>query len=604
MAIANVQIKSGIADDTASISITPDSNVTAGNLLIVYAMKYSPSDADVFVAGDLSKSSGTATIGTVTLDVQNLWDAGSDGVMAGIYSVPVTGTGSLTLQITGDSGCWFFIVVQEVSGADTSASRVAGTNSAPDTSSPYDSGTVALTGGGIFATCLSTYSLFALTFTPDAAFTLADEQESADHMTGAAAYRIVTTNTTDSGTFTSSANDDGVIVLAVYKESSGAATLTVSVSDAVSVSESANVAIETTALTVNLNDAVEVTDTPSAVLPNALAVNVADTVTVGENYDVALVGAPADLDVSVSDTVFVIEPTFVGFETPVVTVIDNVTVGESVTVILPDALITAVADAITLAENHVAEVVTTITASETVSAAESAAVILPDALAVDIADAVTIDEAFDVNVVAFGTLTVSVDDAITADESVNVDMTDLEAGVQDAAGVTDTAIADVITDIAAGESVTVAESVTVILPDALFVTVSDETSVTDETSVAIGSLPDLYVSVAESVELSESASALFGCAVYVTETVTADDIASAALPDALGVAPSDVITTLDAASASIVGTIYIVQVSESVAVAEIINAQPASMSDTGWSRFNRQWQRARKHYVKTGRFHK
>lgn len=331
----------------------------------------------------------------------------------------------------------------------------------------------------------------------------------------------------------------------------GGGTLSVTVSDSITVSENVTVAVETTALTVNLNDAVEVTDTPSAVLPNALAVNVADTVTVGENYDVALEGAPADLDVSVSDTVFVIEPSFVGFETPVVTVVDNVTVGESVTVILPDALITAVADAITLAENHVAEVVTTIAASEAVGVSESTSVslpdalalavseavsvsesvavepvtanvslsegvtvaegveaVLPDALVVDVSDGVTVTESASVNLPIAGTYTVNVNESIVTAESVSLTVSAPQVGAADTVGVAESAGAEVGgPQVNVSDAVTVGEGVALFVNEAgaLGVNVSDGASLAEAVTLALNTL---VIASQESIGLSEAASVL------------------------------------------------------------------------------------------------
>lgn len=90
------------------------SNVTSGNLLVLAV--HIASTTVVVDATSLTKSAGTATIGTVTY--------GSDfntatSAQGGYYAVPVTGTGSLTLLLTfnsGTSNCNLF--GWEVSGQD------------------------------------------------------------------------------------------------------------------------------------------------------------------------------------------------------------------------------------------------------------------------------------------------------------------------------------------------------------------------------------------------------------------------------------------------------------------------------------------------------
>lgn len=221
MAISRVQFGGTQAADTSSISIATGSNVTAGNLLVVYGMKYSPSDTDILVIGDLTKTAGTATLGTITLDVDHFYDHGTDGVMAAVYSVPITGSGSLTLQITSDSGSYLAIAYEEVSGADTSGTRLEATNEATGNSVSPDSGNCTAAGGAIFCGCAATYAIAGHTWTQDGAFTQIYEQETIDHVTAAAASRIVTTGTTDSASWTISTGYNWVAVCAVYKEASG-----------------------------------------------------------------------------------------------------------------------------------------------------------------------------------------------------------------------------------------------------------------------------------------------------------------------------------------------------------------------------------------------
>src|SRR5688572_25975197 len=101
MAIAHVQSGGNFANNTTAVTRSIGT-VTAGSLIVVGGKKFSPS-TDAFVAGDCTKSAGTATIDTVTLDRgHNLDMAGGSGWgSAALWSAIVTGSGTLTMQVGG-----------------------------------------------------------------------------------------------------------------------------------------------------------------------------------------------------------------------------------------------------------------------------------------------------------------------------------------------------------------------------------------------------------------------------------------------------------------------------------------------------------------------
>lgn len=216
---ANVQNNSTIVDNAASASLAFAGNVTAGNLLLIYITKYTNA-ADAFVLGDLTKSAGTATLGTITMDVERQYNAtGAEHISAVVYSVPVTGSGSCTFQISSIANSYFVMAVQEISGADIGAARVAGTNEANGASGAPDSGNVTSTAGALFAGVLGTYVVSSTTHTLDAAFTLIVESEDGSaHQSGSIGYRIVGSGTTDSASWTAPTTIPWVAVLAVYKD--------------------------------------------------------------------------------------------------------------------------------------------------------------------------------------------------------------------------------------------------------------------------------------------------------------------------------------------------------------------------------------------------
>lgn len=225
MAIAHVQSRGNYADNATSISLAFTGNVTAGNLLIIMADKYSPSN-DAFAAADCTKSAGTATIGTITLDVsQNVNASGSDYMANGIWSVPVTGSGSCTIQVAGGvAGSYWIIGIVEVSGADTGASRLEDSSTGTANSSAVSSGDGTSAGGAIFVGIHGVYTGSTRTITPDAAFSAIYEQEDVAHNIGAAEYRIVTTGTTDSASWSLDSGHLWMAAVVVYKESGAAVT--------------------------------------------------------------------------------------------------------------------------------------------------------------------------------------------------------------------------------------------------------------------------------------------------------------------------------------------------------------------------------------------
>lgn len=211
-----VQSAEGLADSATSVALAYGSNVTAGNRLIVIVSRFTVATTDPFVAGDLTKTAGTATIGTVALDAEdtNSTDA-SNQVNVGIFSVAVTGTGSLTLGVAGNTGNYWWINVTEWSGlADAAAEDSA---VATGTSTAASSGDATTAGAGLFIAAVASNAPEAVTLTKDAAFTdLHEEEDGSAHAVGASAYRIVASGTTDAGTFTLGASHEWAAAIAAY----------------------------------------------------------------------------------------------------------------------------------------------------------------------------------------------------------------------------------------------------------------------------------------------------------------------------------------------------------------------------------------------------
>jgi hypothetical protein len=210
---AIVQTKTVSASNASSVDAVFDSNVTNGNL-IVFVVGVDPGQ-ETWVAGDLAKQAGTATIGTIALDVQEY--VGSDYSVA-IWSIPVTGTGSLTLRLSCAAGSTPYVSTIEVSGADVSGSRLYGTNQNRDQAvGTLNSGTVATTGGGIF--------VGAGNMAGGTSYVIKSGWTSIESVQVGIGYRIVSGATTDSASWTEPTGNINCCIVAAYKDGAGGGSI-------------------------------------------------------------------------------------------------------------------------------------------------------------------------------------------------------------------------------------------------------------------------------------------------------------------------------------------------------------------------------------------
>lgn len=232
--MARVQEDSNFFDEAANMDQAFGSNVTAGNLLVVLVNKLNVTgSSDPFLLADVSKLSGTATIGTIQMDVDRefLYDGGSNYIAVAVYSALVTGTGSLTMRSVLGSSQYGNISVVEYDG-EWDASRVEDTAEDDDTNSgvnPPTTGDMTSAGAALFVGALADVSTGGNDHVEDGAWSLIYEQNSTDHMVGSFIDRIVGSTTTDAASWTAPANDNPwVAVGVVYKEAAaeGEYTLT------------------------------------------------------------------------------------------------------------------------------------------------------------------------------------------------------------------------------------------------------------------------------------------------------------------------------------------------------------------------------------------
>lgn len=194
------------------------SNVAAGNLVVVAVSKYDPGVS--FTAGNCTKSAGTATIGTVTLD--EVRQAGN--IAAGVWSALVTGSGSLTMQVASTAGTYFSAGSGEfASDVGWDAGRVEDHDTGAGTATQQVTGDMTSAGGGLFfgVTSLDAGGL-DLGYTQQAAFTrIYLENDAGSHEPGAIMRRIVSSGTTDAVESSTDSSYPWVAAGVVYKEAAG-----------------------------------------------------------------------------------------------------------------------------------------------------------------------------------------------------------------------------------------------------------------------------------------------------------------------------------------------------------------------------------------------
>lgn len=211
--------------------------VTAGRRVGVKVWYWNDTADDAFVAGDLTQTGGDATIGTPILAVQAGGSAGGGVfVRSAVWWVPVTGNGSLTLSVAANANSYGGISTGEFAtdqAWDDTPEDFNGAFNAADSQTSASSGNATSAGAAVFLGALcwntgGTSAALALSNAPPWVST-GIESDSSAHEPGAAAYRIVSSGTTDAaawtGTMTADAFSGSAAVVAVFREVAAAATL-------------------------------------------------------------------------------------------------------------------------------------------------------------------------------------------------------------------------------------------------------------------------------------------------------------------------------------------------------------------------------------------
>jgi hypothetical protein len=228
MAITRVQEKGGAVSDATSISVAFDSDVTAGNLLIVGVMKLRDETTSTdFISGDLTKSAGTATIGTPVLDKNESFNfsGGYHWFRGGIWSVPVTGSGSLTLEVDlSDSGSYAIMVINEVAGADIGSGRLYDAKSETGNNQSPTCSEVVIPAGGYGLAILGFYSESSFELTNDWDLVYERDNSFAPDFTGGAIAELTSTELVDTPYWAGVPQNYWLAVGATYSPAGGTST--------------------------------------------------------------------------------------------------------------------------------------------------------------------------------------------------------------------------------------------------------------------------------------------------------------------------------------------------------------------------------------------
>ena len=227
MAIVKVQNAGTVTDNTA-VSLAFAGDVTAGNLVVALVTRYH-SGGSALVVGDISKS-GTCTLGSWTLEA-SLLDGDANVTGTAIYSAPVTGTGSCTIDFSKAGSAGWGLSLVEFSGVSSTREDTAtggGVSSAPPTTLTMATAAADSAAGAVFVgiTGFACSNTETTSLSVGGDYTLLYEYEDSYNYIGVGSeYRIVTEATNDAadwgGISLTSAYARWAACLAVFPASGG-----------------------------------------------------------------------------------------------------------------------------------------------------------------------------------------------------------------------------------------------------------------------------------------------------------------------------------------------------------------------------------------------
>lgn len=186
--------------------------VTSGNVIFVgVGAVTSDGHALTFSTGQLTKTAGTATIGTVVLDEQQ--NPTTTIVGCALYRVPVTGTGTLTLT-WNSAGNPYYLIMEELECANVNTASLGPGAVASGNSTTASTGSITTTVPGIIVYVGNEQStvLWTRTYTDTLVY---KDDDGANVMTGIMQYKL---QTSSPNTLTSSLEPGGVQWYVAYQQ--------------------------------------------------------------------------------------------------------------------------------------------------------------------------------------------------------------------------------------------------------------------------------------------------------------------------------------------------------------------------------------------------
>lgn len=170
-------------------------NITSGNMISVIGIKFSPS-SDAFASGDVTKTAGTATIGTINFRVNvNFNYSGSNFIAVGIWDADVTGSGSCTMQVGGAvASSALIIAINEYTSTNGAITFDTGktTTGTGASGAPTGSSLTPSQYNGLIVGGLATATSGSTTHTPGSGWSqIFEDENGATDMTGSAIYQIL-----------------------------------------------------------------------------------------------------------------------------------------------------------------------------------------------------------------------------------------------------------------------------------------------------------------------------------------------------------------------------------------------------------------------------
>jgi hypothetical protein len=466
MAIVREQYKVGQGGAGSSINVTFDSSVTADSLLLCC----------------ISFWGGTGNA-VVTDDNSNSWvqiyENNYDGVDYGVLEyVEAANSGSTTVSVSVDgSNSYFTVVIIEVSGIKT-ATSLDQNNENTATSASWDSGNITTTENDEYLIGGFAHDNGDHTLTEDGAWTLIFEEEtgSAD-MPISVGERIVSSTLTESYSGTIASSSPYWSAIASFEMTAAAGALSINVSDDIEISEA--VTADVSDLQVSSSDDVEISETITARVPTDPSVS--DSVEISDS-----IAADILLEPVVSDSVEVSDSIILAVSDPALTISDNTTVSDSVTVTISaiSDLTIDTSDDVEVSDSATVDIQTTANVIDNVEVSESVSATVGDPQAI-ISDDAEVSDSVTVALGAVSAANVTTSDNIEISESVTATVSDPQLITSD--------------------NVTVVDStgISVIAAGVVALSVSDDITATDTVIISVS---EPAISISDSVDVSDSAS--------------------------------------------------------------------------------------------------